>query len=292
MSVLLFFVDGLGLGPDDPATNPVARARLRRLRLLRGQASPDPEARVVPVDACLGVPGLPQSATGQTALLTGRNAPAIVGRHVQGFCTPQLAALLDGASLFSRVAAAGARAAFANAYTPTFLASPPRFVSVTTVAVSQAGMPFRTLDDLRAGAAVYHDFTNRILAERGYALPLVTPAEAGRRLAALTQANDFTMYEFFRSDLAGHARDMDRAVHILEALETMVESLLAALDRSRHLVVLASDHGNLEDLTTGGHTANPVPAVFWGRGAEAAAASVRTLADIAPAILRRLDVLS
>lgn len=290
MSVLLFFIDGLGLGVDDPETNPVARARLRRLRLLRDHPSPDPEAQLVPADACLGVPGLPQSATGQTALLTGLNAPAIVGRHVQGFCTPQLAALLDGASLFSRVTAAGGRALFANAYTPTFLASPPRFVSVTTVAASQAGLSFRTLEDLVRGAAVYHDFTNRMLAERGYQVPLISPAEAGTRLAGLTEAHDFTMYEFFRTDLAGHARDMDRAIAILEGLDALLGNLLARLDLSRHLIVLTSDHGNLEDLTTDRHTSNMVPAVFWGAGAAEAAGSVRTVADIAPAILRGLDV--
>jgi bisphosphoglycerate-independent phosphoglycerate mutase (AlkP superfamily) len=62
------------------------------------------------------------------------------------------------------------------------------------------------------------------------------------------------------------------------------------MDRSAHLVVLASDHGNLEDLSTNRHTRNPVPALFWGAGAEEAAAGVSTIADIAPAILRRLGM--
>jgi hypothetical protein len=291
MSLLLFFIDGLGLGADDPGTNPVARAALRRLRLLRDGARPDADGHVASVDACLDVPGLPQSATGQTALLTGLNAPAMVGRHVQGYCTPQLATLLRGASIFSRVAAAGRRATFANAYTSAFLASPPRFLSVTTVAVSQAGLPFRTLEDLARGEAVYHDFSNGVLRERGYVVPPVSAGEAGRRLARLTAANDFTMYEYFLTDVTGHARDMDRAVRILEGLEVFLDGLLGAVDLSRHSVVLTSDHGNLEDLSTDRHTRNPVPAVFWGVGAAEAAAGVGTIADVAPAILRRLDVL-
>lgn len=290
MSVLLLFVDGIGLGDDDPATNPFARASLHRLRLLRDRPCPDPAALLVPTDACMGVEGLPQSATGLTAILGGVNAPAAVGRHINGYCTPSLASLLDGRSLFSRVKAAGAAPTFANAYTPAYLEKRPRFVSVSTTAVLQAGLSLRTLEDLQRGEAVYHDFTNRLLAERGHVLPQAAPAEAGRRLARLVDRHDFTLYEHFLTDLAGHAQDMDRAVGILEEFERFLEAVLDAVDLSVHTVVLASDHGNLENLSTHQHTRNPVPTVVWGAEAFALAASIRTLADLAPAILRRLRV--
>lgn len=292
MSVLLFFIDGLGLGDDDPRVNPVSRARLARLKLFRDRPSLDPSATLVPLDAGLGVPGLPQSATNQTALLAGVNAPAILGRHVNGFCTASLAALLDGTSLFGRVLASGGRATFANAYTPRFLASPPRFLSVTTVAVGRAGLRFRTLEDLARGEAVYHDFTNAALADRGHPMPAVSPQQAGARLAALTEAHDFTMYEYFLTDVAGHDRDMERGVAILEGLETLLDSLLARLDLTRHVVVLTSDHGNLEDLSTSRHTLHKVPALCWGRGATGLAAGLTDLTHVAPAILRALSVVS
>ncbi len=290
MAVLLVFVDGLGLGEDDPDKNPVARARVKRLRLLRDRAAPDPTATLVPADACLGVPGLPQSATGQTSILAGVNAPAAVGRHINGYCTKSLAALLDGRSLFSRVKAGGGEVTFANAYTPAFLENLPRFLSVSTVASMRAGLAFRTLDHLARGEALFHDFTNRLLPERGYSLPIVRPRIAGARLARLGERHTFTMYEHFLTDRAGHARDMARGVEILEELEEFLDAVLSAMDLSAHLVVLASDHGNLEDLSTKRHTPNPVPAVFWGAGASEASAAVRTIADIAPAILRHLGV--
>lgn len=290
MGVLLLFVDGLGLGEDDPAKNPVARARLNRLRLLRDRPCPDPAAVLVPADACLGVPGLPQSATGQTSILAGVNAPAHVGRHINGYCPKSLAALLDGRSLFSRVKAGGGEATFANAYTPAFLEKLPRFLSVSTVAALRAGLTFRTLDDLTRGEALFHDFTNRLLPERGYFLPPVTPRQAGGRLARLAARHSFTMYEHFLTDRAGHAQDMARGVEILEELEAFLDALLAGMDLCAHLVVLTSDHGNLEDLSTNRHTRNPVPAGFWGAGAAEAAAGVRCIADIAPAILRRLGM--
>ena len=248
-------------------------------------------ATLVPTDACLGVPGLPQSATGQTSILAGLNAPAAIGRHINGYCTKSLAALLDGHSLFSRVKAGGGEATFANAYTPRFFERPPRFLSVTTIATRQAGVRVRTLEDLARGEALFHDFTNRLLLERGYSLPPVTPQEAGRRLAALTSAHTFTMYEHFLTDLVGHARDMARAVEILENLDALLDGLLSHLDLSRHLVVLTSDHGNVEDLSTKQHTLNPVPTLCWGNGAFGLTAGIRNLADIAPAILRHLGVL-
>ena len=290
MGVLLFFVDGVGLGEPDPDKNPLFAARLARLRLARGLPSPDRAAILVPTDACLGVSGLPQSATGQTSILAGVNAPSLVGQHVSGFCTASLAALLDGHSLFNRVKALGGAATFANAYTPRYLKNPPRFLSVTTVATAKAGLRFRTLGDLARGDAVFHDFTNRLLPARGYYLPPITPTEAGARLAAIAQAHTFTMYEHFLTDLAGHAQDMANAVEVLENLEEFLGALLMRVDLSTHLVILTSDHGNLEDLSVKTHTRNPVPTLLWGAGAADVASGIRDLSDIAPAILRHLGV--
>ncbi len=290
MRVLLLFVDGLGLGEDDPSRNPVSQAHLFRLRLFRNRAAPDPAAALAPTDACLGVPGLPQSGTGLTTILTGINAAATVGHHVNGYCTASLAALLKEHSLFHSILAAGKAATFANAYTPKFFLERPRFLSVSTVAAEQAGLRLRTLDDLARGEAVYHDFTNRLLPERGCYLPPITPREAGGRLARLTETHAFTMYEHFLTDRAGHARDMERAVEILENLEAFLEAVLSAVNLEETLVVLTSDHGNLEDLSTKQHTTNPVPTLLWGRGAAAASASIRSLSDFAPTILRHLSV--
>ena len=207
---------------------------------------------------------------------------------MSGYCTASLAALLDGHSLFSRVPACGGSATFANAYTPRYLENPPRFLSVTTVATAKAGLRFRTLDDLARGEAVFHDFTNRLLPERGYHLPPITPAEAGARLAALARSHDFTMYEHFLTDLAGHAQDMDSAVEVLENLDGFLDAVLARVDLANNLVILTSDHGNLEDLSVKTHTRNPVPTLLWGEGATALGAGIRNLSDIAPAIMRHL----
>src|SRR5512137_1241571 len=104
MRVLFLFLDGVGLGPNDPNTNPLAQAAMPNLsRLLDGQrlvVGETPQvtdrATVVALDACLGVPGTPQSATGQATLLTGRNVPAEIGYHYGPKPNPAVAAYLRG----------------------------------------------------------------------------------------------------------------------------------------------------------------------------------------------------
>jgi len=120
MRILFLFLDGVGLGADDPAINPFVHAHMPRLRTLLGghplTASAAPfegeRATLVPLDASLGVDGLPQSATGQAVLLTGRNIPKEIGQHYGPKPNPEVAAYLkDGATLFSWLRAEGKSAA-------------------------------------------------------------------------------------------------------------------------------------------------------------------------------------
>lgn len=337
MGVFLLFVDGVGLGRRDPAANPFLVARLPHLTALLGGRPLVPDAfplaaglaHGVAVDANLGVEGLPQSATGQTTILTGVNASQAIGRHLNAYPTPSLRAILREHSLFRQVLARGRTATFLNAYRPEFfqwleltggepengdpeaiarLFTPPdagqaapappgwspraaarRYrPSASTVAVLAAGLPIRTFDQLRAGAAVYHDIDHHTLLAAGYPVPPVTPEEAGRRAAALARRYDFAMYEHFLTDLAGHGQDMARAVQVLENLDRFLGALLAGLDPAEHLLLLISDHGNLEDLGVKTHTRNPVPGICWGAGAAPAAARLRSLTDVAPLVLDAL----
>src|SRR2546430_16673111 len=85
VSVLLFFIDGLGIGTrgphnpfdDLPGADPLAVFQDEEPNILFG-------GMLARTDACLGVEGRPQSASGQTTILTGVNAPATIGYHKQG----------------------------------------------------------------------------------------------------------------------------------------------------------------------------------------------------------------
>lgn len=289
-SVLLFFIDGLGIGTRG-AFNPLdGLAGAEPLAHFQGEERAIiHEGVLVPTDACLGVEGRPQSASGQTTILTGINAPAMLGYHKQGFPNEALRAIISEHSIFLQLRRAGIGPnTFANAYTKQFFEGRPRWVSATTVAVQAAGERFRDLEDLSAGRALYQDFTNGMLITRGEQVGPRTPEEAARVLADIVAEHRFTLYEYFITDKMGHMQDMEGARLVLKGLARLLRSLLDGLDLSRTTVILTSDHGNIEDLSTRSHTLNPVPTLVWGDGRERMAGRIRTLADITPAIAEML----
>ncbi|MCS6992838.1 MAG: alkaline phosphatase family protein [Anaerolineales bacterium] len=277
MHVLFLFLDGVGLGEDDAARNPLARAHLPHLTaLLEGRrlvAASAPfsnrRATLLALDACLGVAGLPQSATGQAVLLTGRNIPAEIGYHYGPKPDPATAAALADGGVFGALTRAGKRAALLNAYPAGYfqaIRSGRRLYSAIPLAVTRAGLPLHSADDLRAGRAISADLTGSGWHERlGHSeVPLLAPDQAGIRLAELAAGCDFAFFEYWLTDYAGHAQDMQAAVRLLEEFDAVLGGLLAAWDDQTGLIVLTSDHGNLEDLSTRRHTTNPVPLLLVG----------------------------
>jgi len=301
MTVLFIFLDGVGLGADDQSLNPFARAEMPNLeRLLGGQkmlalAAPfiGERASLHALDASLGVHGLPQSATGQAVLLTGRNVPAEIGYHYGPKPDKATAAhLLDG-GIFGELTRAGKRAALVNAYPPGYfqgIDSGRRMYSSIPLAVTKAGLSLLTTDDLLAGRAISADFTAEAWRERMNLpdTPVLTLPEAGARLADLSKNYDFAFFEYWLTDYAGHGQDMDGAYLLLEKFDAVLGGLLEAWD-DENLILLTSDHGNLEDLSTRRHTSNPVPLLLVGNvAARKTFENVNDLTDVTPAILNLL----
>ena len=235
MSLIFIFLDGVGLAPASP-DNPLANADTPCLRALLGgpltieQATgmgdegwelelrphppspiphPPPQLLFKPIDATLGVDGLPQSGTGQTALLAGVNAAELHGRHQPHVPPVALRVLLAERSIFRRVIARGGRATFANPFGPGYwqaVAARRIRRSASVIAAEGAGLRFRDGDDLRNGRAVSWDVTNTAMRARDIEAPLVAPAQAGIHLARLAHDHDLVFYESFLPDLAGHGR--------------------------------------------------------------------------------------
>jgi 2,3-bisphosphoglycerate-independent phosphoglycerate mutase len=168
-NVLLFFIDGFGIGTRGSHNPFDGLEDVAPLAVFQDESTLLPfDGLLAPTDACMGVAGRPQSASGQTTILTGINAPAAIGYHKQGFPNQALLDIIREHSIFVQLKKAGIHPiAFANTYTRAFFDSRPRWVSATTAAVEAAGLSFNRVPDLIAGRAVYQDFTNAILIERG-----------------------------------------------------------------------------------------------------------------------------
>lgn len=292
MSVILFFIDGLGIGEQN-ASNPLYElAGAEPLAIFQDQ---EPtlvfDGVLSRTDARLGVEGRPQSASGQTTILTGINAPKALGYHKQGFPNEALRNIIRENSIFLRLINAGVSSvAFANAYTPRFFLERPRWVSATTVAVEAAGLQFRNIDDLMAENAIYQDFSNVFLIEGGFQLEERSPERAGEILARIGAENSFTLYEYFITDKIGHDQNFEAARRTLPLLARFVRSLLERTDLQRTTVILTSDHGNVEDLSTRNHTLNKVPTLVWGKDRFQIADKIGSLSDISPAIVTALTL--
>ena len=124
------------------------------------------------------------------------------------------------------------------------------------------------MEDLRAGRAVSHDLTNSFLRDMGVDVPLRPPAESARILAAIARQADFTLFEFILTDMIGHSRDMNAAQEVVQRLDILLQEVLSRLDLNETTVLLTSDHGNFEDLSTKRHSMNLVPTCVWGSGQE------------------------
>jgi glutaredoxin len=291
VSVLLFFIDGLGIGKREEI-NPLEK--VKNIEPLAHFQDEETEiifdGVLIATDARLGVEGRPQSASGQTTILTGINAPKLLGFHKQGFPNAALREVIEENSIFLQLKRRKIEPnVFANAYTPQFFQETPRWKSATTCAMESAALPFCKLPDLLGKKALFHDFTNQSLIEKGFDVPVFSPKDAGEILAGLVRTHRFTLYEHFLTDKIGHAQDFEWAEKHLPQLAEFLRETLKRIDLETTTVILTSDHGNLEDLRIRTHTLNDVPTIVWGRNHHEVSKRIKDLTDITPTILSLLD---
>jgi hypothetical protein len=278
----------------------------------------------------MGMPGTPQSGTGQTALLTGTNAAAEYGRHFGPWVPAMLRPLMRDRNLLTQAVRAGRTVTFANAYpeevkhaarTPrvhpdAIMEDVERVASDVTQALPSdgghgrarraarylsagpplaalgAGVLVRHTPELERGDAVASEITNQGWRERlgRKAVPLITPHQAGQNLARIAASHDLTLFAHYSTDYAGHQKTMDAALSAVRVIDEFLAGIVDHLPDDM-LMIVASDHGNLEDITTD-HTMNPVPGLAVGQGHAEITREWRSIVDVAPSILRALKVKS
>ncbi len=274
MKFVMIFVDGLGIGLKNPLFNPCVQSKeFFNIFSNEKRAHPLPfNGLFKGLNACLGIQGLPQSATGQTAIFAGVNAAQTLGYHLNGFPNTKLREILLERSILKKLKEQGYTVDFLNTYRPIFFDKPieERFrrVSCSTITTLAAGINFHAQKDLFDRISICHDLTNQVFIDQGFEAPLFTPSQSGEILAQSSTQNDFVLFEFFLTDFIGHAQDMNRAKSELNKLEEFLISFLSEMNLLETTVLLISDHGNFEDLSTKSHTLNPAIFLTWGKYAK------------------------
>ena len=298
--VLFIFLDGIGLGENNSKTNPLVKASLPYLNnLLEGRklildSAPSEGKRftLLPLDACLNVKGMPQSATGQAVILTGRNIPQEIGYHYGPKPDDAVANIVSNGNIFISLKKMNKTSTFLNAYPKRYfdaLASGRRLLSSIPLAVQSSGLRLHTTEDLYSGQAMSADFTGTSWRTHLGMLdaPIYNPREAGIKLFELSTKNHFTFFEYWLSDYAGHSQEMDYACELLELIDGVFEGLIENWVDDDGLIFITSDHGNMEDLSTHRHTMAPVPGLIIGSAAlrKKFSENLTDLTGIAPSIL-------
>jgi len=285
MKMIFIFIDGFGLGEEDKDKNPIYAAKTPNFDYIFNNF------KVIPVDASLGINGLPQSATGQTALFTGVNAPKVLGRHLSGQPTQTLKKIINNNSLFKELIDRGFEVANSNVYRKEYLkkmmdSKNKRYrPSVTSVMSISSGIKLKTVEDYTKGCGIYHDITGQILAESGYDVDVITPAEAAQRLKNVSMCNDFTLFEHFMTDIIGHSMDVDKAIQEIQLLDEFLGALIGIIDLNEDIIFITSDHGNIEDISVKTHTFNKVPVIVMGNISRLPDLKLESLLDITPFIV-------
>jgi len=307
--LIFIFLDGVGIGAADN-TNPFYAAGCRFLPFAKnGCAMPD-QTPIKPIDALLGVEGMPMSATGQTALFTGVNVSKILNEHKDSYPDKFMRKIIKEKNLFTHLRQMNLNPRFLNAFngssdlfTPNhitlfddgefyvsayFKSRYTRSISVTTcMMIANRMLPFGE-NDIIHGRALFHDFTNQTVQNgdgRGIQLPGFSPERAAEILFNASRSYDLLLYEYFLTDFYGHGGTLEECSHLVKQLDLLVGRLLELMDPGKDTVLITSDHGNIEDISQQLHTYNPVPLLVWGNRSGELRGKIGSLVDVKPAII-------
>ncbi len=127
--------------------------------------------------------------------------------------------------------------------------------------------------------------------------PEMSAYEVTDRLEAAIRSGhyDAIVCNYANADMVGHTGNLAAAVAAIEALDTCLGRVVAAVQKQGGEALITADHGNAEmmlDMITSqahtAHTINVVPFVYVGRPARMAATGA--LEDVAPTLLKMMGV--
>jgi len=298
-STIMIFMDGVGIGKKDYEYNPFFKYGFKTFSNLFGeiphidsQHLKSDNGFLFPVDACMGIPEIPLSGTGQTSIFCGINAPEMIGKHFGPYPYSTLIPIIEKKNIFRSFMERKKKVHFVNAYPKQFFEyvnSGRRRLSVTTLSCILNGMRLNKIGDIHKGKALAADITNRHFVERmNYKLKVIKAETAANRLVRIGSENHFTLFEIFHTDHLGHGRNSEWLEYTTGVLDRFLYYLLTNLEKNMTLII-CSDHGNFEDLSIKMHTRNPALGITAGKNAEQLSKKIKALYNIKPAIMEMYD---
>ncbi len=298
--LMMIFVDGLGIGKNNVEINPLVRFKFNFFNSFFGQMPTLRNSRIknkyfsiFPVSSTLGVAGLPQSGTGQTAIFCGFNASKYIGKHFGPYPYSTLKPLIIERNIFSVLEKKNFKTFFSNAYPERFfkyLRDGRRTLSVTTFSYLSAGKKLNDLNDLLNDRAITAEITNEIWnSNLGYDLPVIKPQKSGEKFYNISKEYNYNLFEYFLTDYAGHSQDFEYARAVFEKLDGFIEGIVNKMNLDKDTLFLISDHGNIEDLSVKTHTRNPAFAMVIGKNHEHFSRSIKFLYDVKKTIMSFLE---
>ena len=303
--MVFIFLDGVGMGL--PSTmNPFFTSQVEYLPFYSGNPGWPDGTPVQAIDVLFGIPGLPQSATGQTTLFTGQTLPRILKKHQGSYPNRLMRKLIKRYNILSLLKKNKIRASFINAY-PVFA---PYFtekhvqisrdgeirfsdqfpetyknrISVTSCMMICSRQNPYDEKDVQAEKSIFQDYSNQALKQRGLYLPEFSPEKAAEIIFNRSREFDFLLYEYFQTDIYAHRKSFDECIELIKKLNRLIKKLVSLLDKRSDTLLITSDHGNLEDCSLKTHTLTPVPFILWGKDLDGLRRGIRTIADVSPAI--------
>lgn len=298
--VLMLFLDGVGAGRKDPVVNPFFNSNYPAISALLQNTLPHIRKRIIKdgylfyknLNATLGIGGLPQSGTGQTALLCGINSAKIIGKHFGPYPYSTLHDIIARRNIFISLRKSGKKVFYANAY-------PPRYFeyiqqnqfrrTTTTLAWTLSGFKLNDYKKLKSLKALSSDITGEKWNTLGFPrVNEISPQVAGQRLVGFLKNYDFVFYEYFYTDHVGHHQSMEKAVEEIHKIDMLISGIISKLDKERMTLLITSDHGNIEDLSVKTHTTNPVPLIVYGEMAKHINERIKSITHITKEIIKFL----